>query len=946
MATESNIDYFMKRLEISTADRDPSGIGIFSELLGDAYLSSGKFETAIEYYKKCLEIYTEIGDFSGAVKFNSELGIAYFKVGQYDNAIPYFEKGLEISGSVGDPSGIADMNSHLGNVYFSLGEFEKARKHCEKSLEISTAIGYRSGIANANCNLGNVYRSLGEYEKAIKFYEESVKVSTAIGDQSRIGNSHCNLGSAYASLSQYGTAIYHYEKSLEISTATSDRSGIANNNGNLGIVYQSLGEYERAINHFQKSLEISTAIVDQSGMASNHSNLGSVYVSLGEYQKAIHHYEISLTKSKNIGDQSKIASINSNLGNAYLSLGDCRKAIKYYEEGLEINTAIGSQLGIASDNGNLGTAFLSLGEYQKAINHFQSSLELSTVIDDRSLVATNHGNLGNSYLHLGEYHEAISHYKKALDKSTVIRFRPGVAKSKCNLGSAYLCLGKYKDSSLYLIQGIRLFDEIFLNFVPDSNKLSFTSLYFETYRLLMSCFLSLERTKSALLVTDFGKCKELHFCIEKHKTLVNEGMKDLSCAIWDSIGNGEEQIETEGFKEILHVPRNCSSILVFAFGHKGSLKIWVLNEDVVFREVDVDMEATFLLMSKLLGMVNINVDRNTSFHQIVSDVSTFSLISRKPQPKSAFAKVPNVGSLSAKEILRKLFHLLIGPIKDFLKGNKLIVVPDQHLFFAPFSSLVDEDDRFLTSNFSIQITPSLHTLQASMQRDNGSNFGFALFIGNPTADLPGAGKEVQHLASLFHATPLLGLKARKQVVVQLLSKASLIHIAAHGEPSRGEIVLAPSSSHAQSCSSTDEADSHLLKQRDITGISLQARLVVLCCCYTGQGKVSSEGVIGITRSFLAAGARSVLSTLWPIDDEATKEFMEKFYDELCQETAVCEALRRTMVHFQTHGKSEYQSVRVWAPFTIYGEDVRFEKHEIEEIREKSREFFSGFVVLP
>ena len=85
-------------------------------------------------------------------------------------------------------------------------------------------------------------------------------------------------------------------------------------------------------------------------------------------------------------------------------------------------------------------------------------------------------------------------------------------------------------------------------------------------------------------------------------------------------------------------------------------------------------------------------------------------------------------------------------------------------------------------------------------------------------------------------------------------------------------------------------------------ISVKARLVVLSCCHTGQGKVSSEGVIGITRAFLAAGARSVPSTLWPINDTATKEFMEKLYEELGQETSVCEALRRTKNIFQKHEK--------------------------------------------
>ena len=144
-----------------------------------------------------------------------------------------------------------------------------------------------------------------------------------------------------------------------------------------------------------------------------------------------------------------------------------------------------------------------------------------------------------------------------------------------------------------------------------------------------------------------------------------------------------------------------------------------------------------------------------------------------------------------------------------------------------------------------------------MPKANDSNIGFALFIGNPTVEtislngevfksLRGAAEEVKYLANLFQSKPLLGSEARKQVVLQHLSEASIIHIAAHAESKRGEIILAPSTSHDQPL-----PESFLLTQHDITNISVQARLVVLCCCYTGQGEVSSEGVIGITRSFLA-----------------------------------------------------------------------------------------------
>ena len=964
MASKSSIDCYKKRLDISTSNHDQLGIANDNDLVGDAYFCSGKYEMAIQYYensfkfyteighslgrikssyklgtthyklaqyltaieygKKCLEISTNIDEKSEIANSNRLLGNAYRRIGEYQKAVDCYEAGLEISTAIGNQSGIASNNSNLGNVYLSLGEYRKSIKCYEKGLEISVANNDQSGIAIKYGNLGNAYRNLGEYRKAIKYYEKGLEISNVIGDQLGIANKNSNLGNAYLCLTEYQKAIKYYQKGLEISIAIGDQSGIASNNGNLGNAYCNLGEYQKAIQYCEKGLEISSAIGDQSGIASNYGNLGNAYLSLGEYRKAIKYYEKGLEISSAIGDQSGIASNNGNLGNAYLSLREYQKAIQYYEKGLEISSAIGDQSGIANNNGNLGTAYLSLGEYRKAIKYYEKGLEISSAIGDQSGIARSNSNLGNAYLSLGEYQKAIKYCEKGLAISTVIGDQSGKASVKAYLGNVYLYSGEYKSASAHFEEAIRLFDEIFLNFVPHPNRLSFTTKYFEYHRLLMSCFVSLERAKSALLAIDLGKAKELHFSIEENRNWVGKEMNDYSRTTWNRISACEEETEIEEIQQIIQMAKNDTSILVFAFDNKEFLHTWVLNENFAFKKADAALETFPLLMLEEI----LEVENN--------------LVHRGPVLTNRDSCRYNRRN-SSQEFLKKLFQLLIDPVKNSLKGNKLIVVPDQQLFFVPFSCLIDENGDFLTSKYSIQITPSLHTLKASMQRANDSNIGFALFIGNPTVPnlneakpLPGAAKEVIYLAHLFHAKPLLGSAARKEVLLQHLTEASIIHIAAC-TTERGEILLT---------SRFPALSPYLLTQQDITLTPVKARLVVLSCCYTGRGEVSLEGVMCTTRSFLAAGARSVLATPWSISDTATTEFMERFYFELLKETPVCEALRRAQKFFQEHPEEYYQSVNMWAAFTIYGEDVKFEKQEIEEIREKSRGFFDGFVVLP
>jgi hypothetical protein len=600
----------------------------------------------------------------------------------------------------------------------------------------------------------------------------------------------------------------------------------------------------------------------------------------------------------------------------------------------------------------LGNAYLSLGEYQKAINHYKTGLEISTAIGDRSGIATKNGNLGNAYLSLGEYQKAINHYKTGLEIATAIGDRSGIAMNLDHLGNAHLCLGEYEVGTPLLVKSISLYDRMFLDFVPDQNKLSFTIQYFQSHKRLMSCFLSLERIESALLVIDLGRAKELHCCVEKHKNSVDKDMFDYARVIWNRIGAREERREMEETKTSLHLGENDTSVLVFSFDLESCLNVWVLNDEVIFRKLDVCLETFEFLIMELLGREQVSIVRNSSFCNSDSVVDThkqmiipFEMPNGKALSLNAFEYSACYSNLSNREILERLFKLLVGPVKDLVNGNKLIVVPDRQLFFTPFSALIDENGSYLSNSYSVQITPSLHTLKCTMEQSCDSNFGFALCVGDPTCDLPYAAEEVKYLSELFQTRPFLGHEARKQVVLKLLSGASIIHIAAHGEPNRGEIILAPNSSQVQPCLAVPKPESYLLTQRDILNIPVQARLVVLSCCHTRQGEITSEGVIGITRAFLAAGARCILATLWPIDDCATKEFIEKFYGELFQETRVCEALRRTVNLFQKHEIQAYRSSRIWGPFTIYGEDTKFHKNEIKQIREKSCEMFSDFVLF-
>ncbi|KAL9962552.1 hypothetical protein ACROYT_G031660 [Oculina patagonica] len=106
---------------------------------------------------------------------------------------------------------------------------------------------------------------------------------------------------------------------------------------------------------------------------------------------------------------------------------------------------------------------------------------------------------------------------------------------------------------------------------------------------------------------------------------------------------------------------------------------------------------------------------------------------------------------------------------------------------------------------------------------------------------------------------------------------------------------------------------------DVSSVGLRARLVVLSCCHSGRGEIKDEGVVGIARAFLGAGARSVLVSLWALEDEATLEFMRVFYERLVEGKKASEALN-CATNYMRESK-DFGKIRQWAPFVLIGDDV-------------------------
>jgi CHAT domain-containing protein len=184
-------------------------------------------------------------------------------------------------------------------------------------------------------------------------------------------------------------------------------------------------------------------------------------------------------------------------------------------------------------------------------------------------------------------------------------------------------------------------------------------------------------------------------------------------------------------------------------------------------------------------------------------------------------------------------------------------------------------------------------------------------VGNPTLDLVHADNEARQVAGFFGVSPFLGSRASKATLLPWLADADVIHLACHGkfdpdQPMQSGVVFAREETWTA---------------REIMGQRLQARLVVLSACETGQSEVDrGDELVGLTRAFLHAGALSVIVSLWEVQDASTAALMTDFYQRLMDRDGrrlkpVAVALKEAMLAFkETRGTSD-----LWAPFILVGE---------------------------
>ena len=903
--------------------------------LGNVFLSTGDYTKAFARYREQCEIYKETGDRSSEGNALGALGDVYHCRGLTRKAIESYKAQLSIANSLNDKAAQAIAIGRIGRAQHSLGENREAQKNFEKLLQLTQEIGDKTNEGFAYGFLGNTHRSLGNYKEAIIMQNKFLEISRSIGDKAAEGLANAYLGSIYYSLGDFEKALQHHQFNLAINVELKNKGGEGRSVEKVGNIYFALGNYNEAIECYKNSLSIALAIGDKHLEGASYANLGNAFQALGMYSEAVTRYEKAVPYADIVGEKRMEGQMLGRLGGVYNRIGDHQRALDCHRKHLSLCEELEEKQGEATAHANIGMVYYRMENFKKAIKHNEKQIAISRSIGEIDGEIVGCLNLGKVYWKLDKLPEAIECQKKALRFAKKMKSLDKMGSCYYDLGVSYSKLKEFEMACSHLEQCTELYAEVRqLLFEKDIYKISLSDVQASAYRLYTLCLLQQDKDEEALLVTERARSAALADMMVasyrlhrpkdwKREVLGGGSMREVVSRVGGQVfyyalsGKGKENVF------LWNLQSNSAPKFV------GEVTDWKRLLDEALVEIAIKSNPAKCEDRSLPLRENRRIRQNQEIDQEVEKVDE-DLLCCLPTKR--------ITPTDRSSALGKLYDVLFCCKSPDQEAKDLIIVPDAELHRIPFAALRDENNQTLAEKHRIRVLPSLTIMKAIFDCPaNYHNQKGAVIVGDPDVGsvflkatqetipitrLEHAYKEAEEIARMVGVNPLLGKEATKARFLEKLKTAGLVHIAAHGDSATGEIAFAPPPKKRKLL--LDEEDV-FLTMAEVQKAEVRAKLVVLSCCHSAEGTIRAEGVIGIARAFLGAGARSVLATLWAIDDNATLEFMRNFYQHLKLGEKASEAVYQATAALRR--AEEFQSPYYWAPFVLIGDDVTFEDFE-------------------
>lgn len=875
----------------------------------------------------------------------------------------------------------AATRNEIGLDLWLLGRMDEARASFEAARTVQREIGDRYGEGASLSNLCLMDLSAGELRKGLACYERALPLLREVQAGSLEGAALTNVGRVHDVLGEPDEALARYQEALARLRSLGDRNGVARTLNQMAVLYRETGDLQEALACYGEALEVFRELQDGRWQARVLHNLGTVYHALGEPRQALASYEPALALWRTAGDRDGEAATLANLGLVRLRLGDARAALELHRQALELYRAIGDRRGEGSTLLGAGRAAAALGDPAAGMASLKEAAALLREVGDLAGEAEALRELGEAQAGQGDPEEALATSLPILERALAIaraaRQPAGEAQTLLALARTERRLGRSADARAHAEAALAVAESLRSRIGSPDLRASFSATQHGTYELLIDLLMEAHRSapaaghdRAALEVAERARARTLlellgeagvdpgggadPGLLERRALLQRRLSAKAARALSEKDGPARIALEQEQQAILRELDLAEAEI------RRASPAYAALTRPEPLRAAEVQalLDADTVLLVYSLGEA-----RSFLWKVAQGSIEAHELPGRAAIEEAARRVHEGLSGFAVEDRAREaaeaagLAQLLLGPVATGLEGKRLAIVADGALHYVPFGALPVPGPRAsdaadaapvpLLERHEIVYLPSASALAAQRRRLSppSRDAGWITILADPVFDagdprvtgraapaarpasrdtsferLPASRGEAESIAALAPpgkaAVALDFAASRSRVLGDRLGGYRVIHFATHGvldaeRPALSGLAL----SMVGPDGSPQEGFLHL---RDIYGLRLDADLVVLSGCRTALGReLRGEGLVGLTRGFLYAGAPRVLASLWKVEDRATSELMTRFYRALWQEgLAPAAALRSAQLSLRRERR--WRDPYFWAGFVLQG----------------------------
>ena len=849
--------------------------------------------------------------------------------------------------AAGDSLRSAGALQNLGLIQNALGQHAEALATMQEALDAAQALDNESWVANTLGNMGNAYSALGDFADALKHYRRALKHNQKLKRPREVADLHRRIGLVYEKTGDLGRAMGRHQRALRYAESAKDAALLAASLRSVGQLHVRLGDHAKALELQERALAYARKTDNKIKIANALHTIGATYWSFGDYPRASLYLERALDAFKSVGNKPGISSMLTNLGILQVDLENYDAAQDYLAQAEKLMKERGVKRGMARVLGAQATVHLRRKAYPRALELAQQALALYQAIRDKAGTAEAFATVGWLQVLMDKWEEGLQNLGRAERESYPLRDRSLRALCLKRLAGAHLRKGEPREAAAWARKAVAEVESLVAGLAEEQGALA-RGEWREVFKIGALAAARLDDPAEALLFLESGRAGALLESLNRRQSRrwakIPDALRQENTKVRVELVRAREAYlaaVTEGLRDKTRAARHAMSEAIERVRDvsdriqretKGQAAGFFYPRAVPIdriQDILTDGAAFVLFGLAREGEVVYGLELDEAFAVVVTPESArvVSLGSAK-QFEDAF------GAFSGEDRQRPqdaavatLRKRLVDPLRLDPAVKRVLISPQGPLCYIPFGMLFPHE---------VALTPSgtthvlLHEEAAETAPEPGEKRRI-LAVGDPDyAGHRDAGKPAMYLRGrllppLEHSREeatsigdevLLGAEANEAALREALAKETrwlAVHLACHGfvdpeRPGLSALILSP----------TKDEDG-FLTGLEVLSMDIPADLAVLSACETGKGKViDGEGIMGLTRAFMFAGAPRVICSLWNADDEATQPLMRKFYELWRPKDGkpglgAAAALRKAQEHVRTFVKVvDGKETRPWA----------------------------------